>query len=78
MSDPELAVVATQTFQAPSLIERAGAPTKKKFFEFFTVPIRNDAAKTPEAGAYLAEAWLSRVVGNLNISCVSQKKTIVS
>src|SRR6516165_8809446 len=41
MSDSELAVVAAQSFQAPSLIERAGASTKKKFFEFFTVPIRN-------------------------------------
>ena len=42
MSDPELAVVvAPQTFQAPILIERAGPSTRKKFFEFFTVPIRN-------------------------------------
>src|SRR5260370_7157508 len=41
MSDSELAVVAAQTFPAPILIERAGASTKKKFFEFFTVPIRN-------------------------------------
>jgi len=42
MSDSELAVlVAPQTFQAPILIERAGASTKKKFFEFFTVPIRD-------------------------------------
>src|SRR5580692_6205632 len=41
MSDSELAVVATQTFPAPILIERAGASTTKKFFEFFTVPIRN-------------------------------------
>jgi integrase/recombinase XerC len=41
MSDSELAVVAPQTFQAPILIERAGASTRKKFFEFFTVPIRN-------------------------------------
>jgi integrase/recombinase XerD len=41
MSDTELAVVAPQTFQAPILIERAGASTRKKFFEFFTVPIRN-------------------------------------
>ena len=42
MSDSELAVVvAPQTFQAPVLIERASASTKKKFFEFFTVPIRN-------------------------------------
>ena len=41
MSDSELAVVATQTFPAPILIERAGPSTRKKFFEFFTVPIRN-------------------------------------
>jgi hypothetical protein len=41
MSDSELAVVASQTFPAPILIERAGASTRKKFFEFFTVPIRN-------------------------------------
>jgi hypothetical protein len=42
MPDSELAVVvAPQTFQAPTLITRAGRSTKKKFFEFFTVPIRN-------------------------------------
>ena len=41
MPDSELAVVAPQTFQAPILIERAGPSTRKKFFEFFTVPIRN-------------------------------------
>src|SRR5215813_13268649 len=41
MSDSELAVVAPQTSQAPMLIERAGPSTRKKFFEFFTVPIRN-------------------------------------
>ena len=41
MSDTELAVVSPQTFQAPILIERAGPSTRKKFFEFFTVPIRN-------------------------------------
>src|SRR5437660_1534728 len=41
MSDSELAVVAPQSFQAPVLIERAGTSTRKKFFEFFTVPIRN-------------------------------------
>ena len=41
MSDSELAVLAPKTFPAPFLIERAGASTKKKFFEFFTVPIRN-------------------------------------
>jgi hypothetical protein len=41
MSDSELAVVVPQTFPAPALIERASASTRKKFFEFFTVPIRN-------------------------------------
>src|SRR5271167_71533 len=42
MSDSELAVVvAPQTFPAPALIARAGPTTRKKFFEFFTVPIRN-------------------------------------
>src|SRR6202140_2120281 len=41
MSDFELALVSPQTFQAPILIERAGPSTRKKFFEFFTVPIRN-------------------------------------
>jgi integrase/recombinase XerD len=41
MSDSELAVVAAQTFPAPILIERAGPSTRKKFFEFFRVPIRN-------------------------------------
>src|ERR1700735_3495255 len=42
MLDSELAVVvAPQTFPTPILIERAGPSTRKKFFEFFTVPIRN-------------------------------------
>ena len=41
MSDSELAVVSVDSFAAPILIERVGASTKKKFFEFFTVPIRN-------------------------------------
>jgi site-specific recombinase XerD len=42
MSDSELAVVvAPQTFPTPILIDRAGPSTRKKFFEFFTVPIRN-------------------------------------
>ena len=41
MSDSELAVVSRKTFPAPILIERAGPSTRKKFFEFFTVPIRN-------------------------------------
>ena len=41
MSDSELAVVVAQSFPAPILIERASPSTRKKFFEFFTVPIRN-------------------------------------
>ena len=31
----------TRTFATPTLITRAGPSTRKKFFEFFTVPIRN-------------------------------------
>src|SRR6202790_1035325 len=41
MSDSELAVVSVDSFAAPILMERAGPATRKKFFEFFTVPIRN-------------------------------------
>src|ERR1700687_6364056 len=41
MSDSELAVVSVDSFAAPTIIERAGPFTRKKFFEFFTVPIRN-------------------------------------
>ena len=61
MSDSELAVVAAQTFQAPILIERAGPSTRKKFFEFFTVPIRNAhtrAAYYRAIGQFLA--WSER------------------
>src|SRR6476620_7695369 len=41
MPDSELAVVEAQSFPVPFLISRAGPSTRKKFFEFFTVPIRN-------------------------------------
>src|SRR6202795_3958029 len=41
MSDSELAVVSIDSFAAPALITHAGPTTRKKFFEFFTVPIRN-------------------------------------
>ena len=41
MPDSELAVVSVDSFSAPALITRAGPTTRKKFFEFFTVPIRN-------------------------------------
>ena len=41
MSDSELAVVSVDSFPVPALITRASPTTRKKFFEFFTVPIRN-------------------------------------
>jgi site-specific recombinase XerD len=41
MSDFELAVVSVDSFAAPTIITRADPTTRKKFFEFFTVPIRN-------------------------------------
>jgi hypothetical protein len=41
MPESELAVVSIDSFQAPALIARAGPTIRKKFFEFFTVPIRN-------------------------------------
>src|SRR5580692_8447262 len=41
MSDSELAVVSVDSFSTPALITRASPSTRKKFFEFFTVPIRN-------------------------------------
>src|ERR1700737_3819453 len=53
MSESELAVVAPQTFQAPILIERAGPSTRKKFFEFFTVPIRNAHTRAAYAAGVL-------------------------
>jgi site-specific recombinase XerD len=41
MSDSELVIVSVDSFATPTLITRAGASTRKKFFAFFTVPIRN-------------------------------------
>src|ERR1700737_2942932 len=41
MSESELAVVSLDSFSAPALIARASPSARKKFFEFFTVPIRN-------------------------------------
>jgi site-specific recombinase XerD len=41
MSDFELALVSVDSFSAPALITRASPAARKKFFEFFTVPIRN-------------------------------------
>src|ERR1700744_5847313 len=41
MSDLELVVVPPDSFATPTIITRAAPKTRKKFFEFFTVPIRN-------------------------------------
>ena len=41
MPDSELAVVSVDSFATPTIITRAAPKTRKKFFEFFTVPIRN-------------------------------------
>jgi site-specific recombinase XerD len=41
MPDSELAVLSVDSFAAPALIARASPSARKKFFEFFTVPIRN-------------------------------------
>ena len=41
MSDSELAVVSVDSFATPTIITRASPSARKKFFEFFTVPIRN-------------------------------------
>lgn len=62
MSDSELAVIARQTFPAPILIDRAGPSTRKKFFEFFTVPIRQGRRRI--AGSVPA-AWLFGLLPDL-------------
>ena len=61
MSDSELAVVSVDSFVAPILIARAGPSTRKKFFGFFTIPIRN--ANTRAAYYRAIEqflAWVER------------------
>jgi len=47
MSDSELAVVSVDSFPAPApaLTTRAGPTTRRKFFEFFTIPTRNANAR---------------------------------
>src|SRR5260370_1578227 len=57
MSASDFAVIAPKTCQAPIRIERAGPSTRKKFFEFFTVPIRN--ANTRAAYYRAIEQFLS-------------------
>jgi 5'-deoxynucleotidase YfbR-like HD superfamily hydrolase len=41
MPDSELTVISAVSFPTPALITRAGPETRKRFFEFFAVPIRN-------------------------------------
>jgi hypothetical protein len=45
MLDSELAVVSVDSFAIPTIVTRAGPTTRKKFFEFFTAPIRNANAR---------------------------------
>jgi len=52
-----LAVVSVDSFLAPALIARAGPRTRKKFFEFFTVPIRN-AKREPPTSGQSSSSWL--------------------
>ncbi len=41
MPDSELSIVSQEAFATPTLIDRASPSTREKFFDFFTVPIRN-------------------------------------
>jgi integrase/recombinase XerC len=41
MSETEFALVQVESLSAPAVIARADPATRKKFFEFFTVSIRN-------------------------------------
>jgi site-specific recombinase XerD len=41
MPDSELTIVSQDSFPTPTIIAQAAPSTRKKFFEFFTVPIRN-------------------------------------
>ena len=41
MPDSELALLELDSFSIPALITRAGPATRKKFIEFFKIPIRS-------------------------------------
>ena len=41
MSEPALVLHKTEPFQVPAIIANVGPEATKRFFEFFTVPIRN-------------------------------------
>ena len=74
MSDSELAVVSVDSFPAPILIERAGPSTKKKFFEFFTVPIRNANTRVAYYRAIQQFlAWVERAADQLREAPLTQE-----
>jgi hypothetical protein len=41
MSDRALTLARAESFQVPALVADVGPEATKRFFEFFTVPIRN-------------------------------------
>jgi len=41
MSEAALTVTKAESFQVPAIVAKVGPEATKKFFEFFTVPIRN-------------------------------------
>jgi hypothetical protein len=69
MSDSKLAVVSIDSFATPALITRASPTTRKKFFEFFTVPIRN--ANTRAAYYRAIQQFLAWV-------CVGLRKNLLA
>jgi site-specific recombinase XerD len=61
MSDSELVIVSVDTFATPAIIARAGPTTRKKFFEFFTVPVRHANTQTAYYRAIQQfQAWAKR------------------
>jgi hypothetical protein len=69
MPDSELAVVSQESFLLPTIIACAGPSTRKKFFEFFTVPIRN--AKT-RAAYYRQSKLYDRTKDEITLSEVER------
>jgi site-specific recombinase XerD len=61
MSHSEVAVVILDSRGTPGIITRAGPETRKKFFEFFTVSIRNAHTRAAYYRAIqLFLAWCER------------------
>jgi hypothetical protein len=53
MTESASGLVKTETFQVPALIADIGPEATKRYFEFFTVPIRNKNTRV----AYYHAAW---------------------